>query len=169
MRVITIGAEEYTLNLNMSALRRLDILRPGQDMARLTALMETTVGLLDLAQVASGKDREKLAENLLRHLDVVAVLKRAILEEIAESMRSELAKGKENGVVDLTLEELKINEKDGGLSYRRLVSLGLASGLTLADMPPLSPGMVCDLFLYRQMYDDQQHGIKRKQPKVYDA
>jgi len=26
----------------------------------------------------------------------------------------------------------------------------------------LSPGAVCDLFVYRQRYDDQQHGLKRK-------
>ena len=28
-------------------------------------------------------------------------------------------------------------------------------------MMRLTPGLVCDLFVLRQRYDDQQHGIKR--------
>lgn len=26
----------------------------------------------------------------------------------------------------------------------------------------MPPGMICDLFIYRQRYEDEQHGIRRK-------
>lgn len=42
-----------------------------------------------------------------------------------------------------------------------VVHFGLVAGLALSDMKPLAPGMICDLYILRQRYDDQQHGIKR--------
>ena len=32
-------------------------------------------------------------------------------------------------------------------------------------MGPLAPGLVCDLYAYRMRYDDEQHGIKRKEAR----
>jgi hypothetical protein len=42
------------------------------------------------------------------------------------------------------------------------VHFGLVAGLAYAEMRKLAPGMVCDLYVLRQRYDDQQHGIKRQ-------
>lgn len=39
---------------------------------------------------------------------------------------------------------------------------GLVAGLALSEMRGLAPGMICDLYILRQRYDDQQHGIKRQ-------
>lgn len=50
-----------------------------------------------------------------------------------------------------------------------MISLGLIAGLALPEMGRLAPGFICDLFVYRQRYDDQQHGLKReKANKYYD-
>lgn len=35
-------------------------------------------------------------------------------------------------------------------------------------MRTMSPGLVMDLFVYRRTYDDQQHGIRREKPQIYD-
>ena len=43
-----------------------------------------------------------------------------------------------------------------------IVHYGLVAGLTLAEMGPRKPGEICDWFVLRQRYDDQQHGIKRE-------
>ena len=33
----------------------------------------------------------------------------------------------------------------------------------------MSPGEICDLYMYRQKYDDVEHGIKRKkEPRCAD-
>lgn len=42
-----------------------------------------------------------------------------------------------------------------------LVAFGLIAGLALPEMGGLAPGFICDLYVYRQRYDDQQHGIRR--------
>lgn len=42
------------------------------------------------------------------------------------------------------------------------MACGLIAGLSLTEMGRLLPGMVIDLYVLRQRYDDQQHGIKRK-------
>lgn len=42
-----------------------------------------------------------------------------------------------------------------------VVSWGLIAGLTLEEIHRMRPGAVMDLFIYRRMYDDFQHGIKR--------
>ena len=43
-----------------------------------------------------------------------------------------------------------------------VVHFGLVAGLAFGEMLRLAPGMICDLFVLRQRYDDQQHGIKRE-------
>ena len=60
------------------------------------------------------------------------------------------------------------NEIDGRLTYRRLIFMGLLSGLSFDEMGPMAPGLVCDLYTYRMRYDDEQHGIKRKKREIYD-
>lgn len=42
-----------------------------------------------------------------------------------------------------------------------IVSWGLIAGLSLPEIHRMRPGAVMDLFLYRRIYDDQQHGILR--------
>lgn len=55
------------------------------------------------------------------------------------------------------------------MSYRMIVSFGLIAGLKLPEMGKLTPGFVCDLYIYRQRYDDQEHGIKRtRRPRCED-
>ena len=38
----------------------------------------------------------------------------------------------------------------------------------MAEMRGMYPGMICDLYIYRMRYDDNQHGIQRQKPKIYD-
>lgn len=55
------------------------------------------------------------------------------------------------------------------MTYRTMISRGLIAGLTYAETKNMRPGAVIDLFIYRQRYDDQQHGIKRaREPRCYD-
>lgn len=42
-----------------------------------------------------------------------------------------------------------------------MVHYGLVAGLAFSELGPLPPGLVCDLYVLRQRYDDQQHGIRR--------
>jgi hypothetical protein len=48
------------------------------------------------------------------------------------------------------------------LTYRTVASYGLIAGVGWADQRSLSPGLLCDLYIYRQRYDDAQHGVQRK-------
>lgn len=43
-----------------------------------------------------------------------------------------------------------------------MASYGLISGLGWRDMRPLPPGLVCDLYILRRRYDDEQHGLRRE-------
>lgn len=49
-----------------------------------------------------------------------------------------------------------------------LISFGLIAGLDYARCLRTTPGMIEDLYIYRQRYDDQQHGLKRKKETCYD-
>lgn len=49
-----------------------------------------------------------------------------------------------------------------------LLSFGLIAGLTHEQCLRSSPGLIEDLYIYRQRYDDQQHGIRRKKETCYD-
>lgn len=49
-----------------------------------------------------------------------------------------------------------------------MIHYGLTAGLTFSEMRRMAPGLVCDLYVYRMRYDDQQHGIRRKKEKIYD-
>ena len=41
------------------------------------------------------------------------------------------------------------------------MAYGLIAGLEPSYMKRMAPGMICDLLIYRQRYDDEEHGIKR--------
>lgn len=56
----------------------------------------------------------------------------------------------------------------GRLSWRRLIHYGLTSGLLYSDMGRMPPGLICDLYTMRLRYDDEEHGITRKKPRIYD-
>ena len=45
-----------------------------------------------------------------------------------------------------------------------VASYGLIAGIGYSEMLAhgITPGMVCDFYLLRQRYDDNQHGIRRK-------
>lgn len=154
--------------MNMLALQRLDQLRPGMDMGKLKKLAETTVGLLDLMQAMTGEDRETLAAQMLKKLAALPALRKTLLDEITEGLRVEAVQADEDREVDVVLEDLMAKEAGGRLTYRRMIFMGLAAGLTLEEMGPLAPGLVCDLYAYRMRYDDEQHGIKRKKREIYD-
>lgn len=50
-----------------------------------------------------------------------------------------------------------------------MLAYGLIAGLGLGDMDKMPPGLICDLFVYRQMYDDVEHGVKRRhEPRCAD-
>lgn len=49
-----------------------------------------------------------------------------------------------------------------------LLSFGLIAGLNYERCLRSTPGLIEDLYVYRQRYDDQQHGIKRKKETCYD-
>ena len=42
-----------------------------------------------------------------------------------------------------------------------IVSWGLIAGLRMDEIHRMRPGAVMDLFLYRRMYDNVQHGVRR--------
>ena len=168
MRQFQLSDTKYSFSLDMTALRRLDQLRPGMDMGSLRELAETTAGLLDLCQAMTGENRDKLAILIIKKLNALPDLRETLLKEIADGLRVETTEGDTNREVDVTLEQLMANEAGGRLTYRRLTFMGLLAGLSFEEMGPLMPGMVCDLYAYRMKYDDEQHGIKRKQREIYD-
>lgn len=45
---------------------------------------------------------------------------------------------------------------------------GLTAGLRYDEMGPMPPGLICDMYVMRQRYDDEQHGIRRKKETIYD-
>ena len=48
------------------------------------------------------------------------------------------------------------------------MSYGLIAGLQKTDMMDMRPGDILDLFIYRRNYDDQENGIRREVPKIFD-
>lgn len=54
------------------------------------------------------------------------------------------------------------------MTFRLLLSFGLIAGMDYASCLRSAPGMIEDLYVYRQRYDDQQHGIQRKKEECYD-
>ncbi len=54
------------------------------------------------------------------------------------------------------------------MTWLQAIHYGLTSGLTYTEMHTMAPGLVCDLYVLRQRYDDEQHRIRRKSNKIYD-
>lgn len=48
------------------------------------------------------------------------------------------------------------------MKARRVMSCGLIAGMTLTEVRRSPPGLIMDMFLYRQDYDFRLHGLKRK-------
>lgn len=51
------------------------------------------------------------------------------------------------------------------MTFRRVTAWGLIAGLPYDRLPLMAPGLICDLYIYRQRYDDTEHGITRKKEK----
>jgi len=49
-----------------------------------------------------------------------------------------------------------------------VISYGLIAGMTLAETLASPPGLVFDLFRYRERYDDVLHRIRRKKEAAYE-
>lgn len=54
------------------------------------------------------------------------------------------------------------------MTFRRILHYGLTAGLTYTEMRKLTPGLICDLYIMRLRYDDEEHGIRRQKNKIYD-
>ncbi len=48
------------------------------------------------------------------------------------------------------------------MTPRTVTAWGLIAGVTLTEQRELTPGFLCDLFVLRRGYDDEQHGITRE-------
>lgn len=48
------------------------------------------------------------------------------------------------------------------------MSYGLIAGVEMPHIMQMKPGMVIDLYIYRQRYDDEQHSIKRQRKLLMD-
>lgn len=56
------------------------------------------------------------------------------------------------------------------MTPRTVTSFGLIAGISYTESRSMSPGELCDYYIQRQAYDDQQHGISRsKKTSVKDA
>ena len=54
------------------------------------------------------------------------------------------------------------------MTARKLIGYGLIAGLTYDEIMRCQPGAVLDWYIMRMRYDDQQHGIKRKNPTAWE-
>lgn len=54
------------------------------------------------------------------------------------------------------------------MTARKLIGYGLIAGLNLNEILKSPPGAVLDWYIMRLKYDDQQHGVKRKNPYAWE-
>lgn len=54
------------------------------------------------------------------------------------------------------------------MTARKLIGYGLIAGLTYDEIMGQKPGAVLDWYIMRLKYDDQQHGVKRKNPNAWE-
>ena len=47
------------------------------------------------------------------------------------------------------------------MTPRTVTAWGLIAGVSYEEQKELTPGFLCDLFVLRRDYDDEQHGITR--------
>lgn len=48
------------------------------------------------------------------------------------------------------------------MTARKYIGYGLIAGLTLEETLTSTPGFIADMYIMRRRYDDEQHGIRRK-------
>ena len=48
------------------------------------------------------------------------------------------------------------------MKARRVMSCGLIAGMTMDEVRRSPPGLIMDMFMYRQDYDLALHGLRRK-------
>ena len=48
------------------------------------------------------------------------------------------------------------------MTARTVTAWGLIAGVSWSEQQELTPGFLCDLFVLRRGYDDEQHGISRE-------
>lgn len=146
-------------------------------MGDIGSILQKTKGFIDcmyiLAQEGAALEGKQLTEDrswFARHCpvngDFRAYATAAMINAIVAGMEMESDKDTQEEV-DVVLEDLK--KRDGNrLTYRMCCGYGLIAGLGYTEMRTMSPGLVMDLFVCRRTYDDQQHGIRREKPQIYD-
>ncbi len=50
------------------------------------------------------------------------------------------------------------------MTARSVRAYGLIAGIALSEQNARTPGFLMDMFVYHRKYDDEQHGITRKDP-----
>lgn len=175
---VVIGGEPYRVSFTMGAwrdmesrgltLRDLPDRLQGEDNKRLP---ETVVALLISLVRAGGSVPGISEEELLARMARVepreafpAIL--VLNAAIRDGLRMQLHKASEYVKRDPLLEQLDREHGDarGGLTWRHVAGWGLIAGISLTEQEHMTPGLVMDLFLSRQDYDDVLHHIKRKKP-----
>ena len=48
------------------------------------------------------------------------------------------------------------------MTPRTVTAWGLIAGISWTEQQNMEPGILCDLFVLRRAYDDEQHGIRRE-------
>ena len=54
------------------------------------------------------------------------------------------------------------------MTFRKFVHYALTAGLTYTEALKMPPGLICDLYVMRLNYDDEEHGIRRQKNQIYD-
>lgn len=84
---------------------------------------------------------------------------------VRKAMETMLAPDARERDFDPVLAELDAKAGDARhkACWRKTAAWGLIAGISITEQEHLAPGVIIDLFVTRQEYDDIQHGIKRKQ------
>lgn len=48
------------------------------------------------------------------------------------------------------------------MTPRTVTAWGLIAGVSLTEQGEMTPGYLCDLYVLRRAYDDEQHGVVRE-------
>ena len=54
------------------------------------------------------------------------------------------------------------------MTWRKILGYGLIAGLQTREMYDMMPGLILDLYICRRNYDDMEHGIQRREERIYD-
>lgn len=171
---ITIGGAEHEIRFTMRAWRALDeagyeleTIRQGAD-DRARALVALMSALLRGADAAM-PETDALQILAALRTDEMPALLAAASAEIRRALRVRESARKPDAAINPTLERLDRKYGDRqAMTYRHAAGCGLIAGLSWTEMDDLDPGLVIDLYIVRQRYDDQQHGIKRNKEEPID-